>query len=248
MKNIVFYSAGISPALSAACAWLTASGYTVAKSPDESVTHLLLPVPSLEPDGRLKGGEALESVLAQLPEHVAVFGGNLNTPLLANYLTVDFLKDEPYLCENAAITADCAIRIIRNNLPRAIKGTTILIIGWGRIGKHLARMLQNLGADVTVAARKASDRGMLDSLGFHTELPENLNGNLTGYQVIINTAPELIITDSPNCLKIDLASSKGIAGDDVIWARGLPGKDAPESSGELIANTAIRYANYKEEL
>ena len=43
-----------------------------------------------------------------------------------------------------------------------------------------------------------------------------------------------------NALKIDLASKPGIGGSDVIWARGLPGKDAPESSGELIAKTIIR--------
>ena len=35
-------------------------------------------------------------------------------------------------------------------------------------------------------------------------------------------------------------------GKDVIIARGLPGKDAPESSGELIARTAIRIAAGKE--
>ena len=43
-----------------------------------------------------------------------------------------------------------------------------------------------------------------------------------------------------HCIKIDLASAKGIAGDDVIWARGLPGIHAPESSGRLIAETFVR--------
>jgi hypothetical protein len=47
-------------------------------------------------------------------------------------------------------------------------------------------------------------------------------------------------TCKEDCLKIDLASHRGIEGEDVIWARGLPGKDAPESSGKLIVKTAIR--------
>jgi len=34
--------------------------------------------------------------------------------------------------------------------------------------------------------------------------------------------------------------------DDVIWARGLPGKEAPESSGELIARTVLRLIAGKE--
>ena len=33
----------------------------------------------------------------------------------------------------------------------------------------------------------------------------------------------------------------------VIWARGLPGKDAPESSGILIAKTIIRLLERKEQ-
>ena len=43
-------------------------------------------------------------------------------------------------------------------------------------------------------------------------------------------------------MKIDLASVKGMEGGDVIWARGLPGKDAPESSGVLIGKTVLRLA------
>ena len=45
---------------------------------------------------------------------------------------------------------------------------------------------------------------------------------------------------------IDLASKLGIEAEDVIWARGLPGKDAPETSGDLIARTVIRLTAKKE--
>ena len=72
---------------------------------------------------------------------------------------------------------------------------------------------------------------------------------LQGYGVIFNTVPELTLTAAdlrfcPGCIKIDLASVPGIEGDDVIHARGLPGKYAPLSSGKLIADTYIRL--YKE--
>ena len=42
-----------------------------------------------------------------------------------------------------------------------------------------------------------------------------------------------------NALKIDLASCPGMLGDDVIIARGLPGKYVPESSGRLIARRLL---------
>ena len=49
-----------------------------------------------------------------------------------------------------------------------------------------------------------------------------------------------------DALLMDLASVRGIAGDRVNWALALPGKDAPEVSGTLIAKTALRYALREE--
>jgi hypothetical protein len=47
-------------------------------------------------------------------------------------------------------------------------------------------------------------------------------------------------------VKIELASSPGLEGDDVIEALGLPGKYAPETSGKLIARTILRLCAGKE--
>ena len=51
-----------------------------------------------------------------------------------------------------------------------------------------------------------------------------------------------------NAIKIDLASVPGMNGDDVIIARGLPGKEAPESSGKLIADTILRLVERKDDV
>jgi len=119
------------------------------------------------------------------------------------------------------------------------------VIGWGRIGKCLAKLLQQLGANVTVAARKETDRAILSSLGYQAVDTANLDTK--PYRVIFNTVPTMISALSPGeALKIDLASVLGLGSSDVIWARGLPSKDAPESSGKLIAQTAIRLAIKKE--
>ena len=221
-------------------------------SPAPDVTHLLLPVPSFEPDGRIKGGGMLEHLLSDLPENIAVIGGLLQHPFLTGYKTIDLLNDSYYVAHNAAITADCAIRIAGKNLPVVFSGCPILVIGWGRIGKCLADQLRAMGARVCVAARKESDRAMLRALGFCTEDPAALSHSLIRYRVIFNTAPQPILSESqlqhcqPECLLIDLASEKGIDSKKVIWARGLPGKDAPESSGMLIARTVIRHIRHRE--
>lgn len=248
MRNPVFFLGGSTPALTHAGQILERKGQTVAVKADPQVTHLLLPVPSFCPDGTIQGGKRLEDILAELPDHVTVLGGNLKTPALDGYQKVDFLQDPLYLAENANITAHCAVKLALDHLPVTLLGCHVLVVGWGRIGKCLAELLRAMGTHVAIAARKPEDRAILKALGYGTEVPDKLTFSLMRYRVIFNTAPapvlpaERMVFCQPECLKIDLASTPGLGGDGVIWARGLPGKDAPESSGELIARTAIRLA------
>ena len=240
-------SAGHSAALGYALRFLEAVGCTVLPCPDESATHLLLPVPSFGPDGQLVGGGDLEAALAQLPKSITVIGGNLQTPVLNGYNTVDLLQDPAYVSENASITAYCAVRLAGEMLPIIWKGLPVLVIGWGRIGKCLAQLLQQMGAKVTVAARKDTDRAMLTALGYATLPTKGLSGER--YRVVFNTAPEMVMPDCEgDGLYMDLASKPGLGGDNVVVARGLPGKLAPESSGRLIAHHVLTILNKELDL
>lgn len=244
MNYCKFYTAGYTAALSYAINHLKKENCTILSQP-EGATHLLLPVPSFEPDGRIKGGGELELLLSKLPRGITVLGGNLSRPELSEYHTVDLLQDPLYLAENASITAHCAIKLAMGKLPVILQGCPVLVIGWGRIGKCLSALLRQIGADVTVAARKEADRAMLKALGYGSVSTEGIN--TTKYRVIFNTVPVMISPDTQgDALKIDLASSLGMGSSDVIWARGLPNKDAPESSGALIARTAMRLTSGKE--
>ena len=239
MQPCRIYLSGYTPALAFAAKELTARGF--APTADlTSATHLLLPVPSFDTDGTIKGGGKPERVLERLPKDAEIIGGNLDRPEFGEYRTFDLLKDPFYCAENAHITACCAIKLTMNKLPAVLTGQKVLIIGWGRIGKCLASLLRQLGADVTVAARKETDRAALTSLGYRAIDTKDLDP--LPYRVIYNTAPAMVLPQCPgNALKIDLASRLGIGGLDVVWARGLPGRDAPESSGLLIARTLLRH-------
>lgn len=229
MSGITVFPMGEGPALRFAVRELSKQGVQIAPSMSDEVTHVLLPVPT-------KGIDPKE-----IPENVTVIGGNLSC-IPDTYSKVDLLREEQYLAENAALTADCALRLLGENLPVAFRDCPILIIGWGRIGKCLARMLKELGAKVWVAARKPSDLGMLTALGYGTEEIGMIDPR--GYRAIINTAPAPVLPESGKegvCVKIDLASRLGMEGENVIWARGLPGKMLPESSGKLIAQGVLRH-------
>ncbi len=244
MKNPLFYTAGDTPALQHARNQLQHWGYAPAAAPSEHITHLLLPVPSMEAPGILKGGTSLEAVLKSLPPEVTVMGGML--PPLPNP-TIDFLADEHYLIENAAITADCTMQLLQKHHVGSLQDTSVLIIGFGRIGKCLAPLLLHSGAAVTVAVRKESYLPEIEKAHCRGILTDDWQPRQ--YAVIINTAPMPVLTQedaAPDALLIDLASVKGISGDRVLWARGLPNKHASEASGALIAKTALRCVTRKE--
>ncbi len=241
MNSRLIYPIGTTPACRYAADCLRQAGIPLTDHPSPEVTHLLLDVPSFGP-GR---GEQMERILRMLPHDVAVVGGNLDQSPVDIPSPMDLLQDSEYVAENAAITADCALQIAMPMLSRTIAQSPALIIGWGRIGKCLSSLLKALGCTVTVAARKETDRAMLRALGYQAADPARLPGNLWDYRIIFNTVPELLLTQAQlrqtkACVKIDLASRRGLEGDDVVWARGLPGVCAPESAGELIARTLIR--------
>lgn len=241
MDHILVYCACTGGASKYAADRLKSAGISLADHPMPEITHLLLDVP-------LK--KIPEGLLERLPEKITVVGGNLSIAELEGYRKMDLLQDAEYLARNAAITADCALRVAMQRMETTFRDTPTLIIGWGRIGKCLAALLRSLDCPVTVAVRKERDRAILNALGYQTTDAAQIK-NLDQYRLIFNTAPCPVLDLAQlkicsRCIKIDLASIRGLGGEDVIWARGLPGVYAPESSGHLIAERFLK--RYKEGL
>ena len=220
MNNIRIFPAGDSPAVEYAVEYLKEAGISVG---EENATHLLVNVPTKPAD------------FGWISPKTTLIGGNLDW-LAPAVDRIDLLKDEIYVAENAHLTADCTVRLLGQHLKCQFRDCPVLIIGWGRIGKCLAAMLRNLDAKVAVAARKKADLAMVQALGY---TPVSMD-KIPDYPVVVNTAPAPVLGVGEG-LRIDLASQKGIAGENVIWARGLPGKMLPQSSGKLIAQAILRH-------
>jgi len=252
MKKVLLYIPIRTKNLKYCSILLQNSGIDTTDTPSNEVTHLLLPAPTFQSSGKITGSQDLSELLDSVPKNVTVIGGNLDSPLLYGYRTFDLLRNEDYLAKNAAITAECALRIAMQDLPVTLAEAPTLILGWGRIGKHLAKLLYELGCSISVAARKESDLGMISSLGFHAVPYSSLTPQSSNYRILFNTVPAEVLPAQiaekfpKNCKMIDLASSPGISSDRVIWARGLPGKIAPESSGQLISKTVLNYLSQEE--
>src|SRR5699024_8407712 len=75
----------------------------------------------------------------------------------ANVQIVDYFHDEALQVKNAIPTAEGTIQLVMEKLPTTIHGANIIVLGFGRIGKVLAHLLRQMGANVSVRARKSTD-------------------------------------------------------------------------------------------
>lgn len=164
---------------------------------------------------------------------------------------VDILKREELAVLNTIATAEGTIQVAIENTNKILHGSEVLILGFGRIGKVLARKLAGLSARVTCAARKDEDLAWIQAYGHKATNINSIGPNLSQFDIIINTVPHMILTEErlanvkKECLLIDLASNPG--GIDkkavkdknlkFVWALSLPGKVAPTTSAEFIKDT-----------
>jgi len=168
-----------------------------------------------------------------------------------NVYSVDILKREEMAVLNAIPTAEGAIQIAMEEMPITLHGSNALVLGYGRIGKILAKSLSALGANVFVEARKHSDLAWIKSFGYKPIHLSNIENYLEQMDVIFNTIPCIVLVANKlkkirkDCLVIDLASKPGgidfdsakNLGIKVIWALSLPGKVAPVTAANYIKET-----------
>ena len=170
---------------------------------------------------------------------------------------IDILKREELSVLNAISTAEGAIQIAMEQTDITLTGSNILVLGFGRIGKVLSKMLAGIGANVYCEARKPQDLAWIQAFGYTPIDLKNLDENLNKFDVIINTIPSVVL-DSNNldkikqdCLIIDLASNPGgVDREEVkrknikfVWALSLPGKVAPVTSAKYIKETVYNILN-----
>jgi dipicolinate synthase subunit A len=159
---------------------------------------------------------------------------------------VPYYEDEVYVIENAALTAEGAVELLMRRSSRALVGMQVLVVGYGRIGRALGTRLRALGAEVTVAARGATQRAAARTQGLLTVDMSQLTGR---YDSVINTVPAQVLTDDfGGALCIDLASAPGGWPPEtaVLKAPGLPGLYAPRAAADVMAEAIYRVMEGKE--
>jgi dipicolinate synthase subunit A len=168
-----------------------------------------------------------------------------------NVYCIDFFEREEMTVLNAIPTAEGAIQIAMEEMPITLHDSNSLILGFGRIGKILSKMLKGIGAQVFVEARKYSDIAWIKGYGYTPVNLNELENYLSKMDVIFNTVPHIILDNEmlskirKDTIIIDLASKPGgvdfekakRAGLKAIWALSLPGKVAPITAAKFIKET-----------
>lgn len=218
---------------------------------------LLLPLP-LTRDGETVANASLS--LAEVEEVICRFSTLLcgaPTPSLcqkaeqAGVRVVDLLREEAYITPVAHMTADATLGLLLTRTKRRFCDLSVGILGYGRIGRCLAKELLCLGARVTVFAR-GKEKPVLAKADGVTKVEEMPRGAeaLASLSVLINTVPaptvsEEILKSLPSdLLLIELATGIHFpisAAQPLVLGHGLPGKILPLSAGELLADLCLPY-------
>lgn len=170
-----------------------------------------------------------------------------------NITILDIVKREELAVLNAISTAEGALQIAINETPKNLHGNNVLVLGFGRIGKVLSKMLDGIGANVACEARKTADLAWIKAYGYKPINLIELKEQIGKYDIIINTIPyvlldkEMLLEVKKDALIIDLASNPGGVDRNAVkelgikfnWALSLPGKVSPVTSAEFMKETLI---------
>lgn len=165
----------------------------------------------------------------------------------------DYYQREDFLIPNALLTAEGAVSIALKEYGKSIFSSRCLVVGFGRIGKILAKLLKNMGAKVTVSARSIKDVSLAKISGFETTNVSKISEK-ADFDLIFNTVPAPVLNEDvlgyliSARMIIDLASAPGgtdkLAAEELgiklISALGIPGKCFPEAAGEIIADVIYK--------
>lgn len=156
--------------------------------------------------------------------------------------------DACYTRLNALLSAEGAICCLMQKINFALRGARCCVIGYGRIGAELTRLLSAFGARVAVAARRAESREDAEAAGALAAKISALRDILPAQDCVINTVPARVLDENTlralrqGAIVMDLAAPPyGLDFEAAARLRvnahlesGIPARYAPLSAARLL--------------
>lgn len=219
---------------------------------------VVLPYPSVKSDQIVGLSKNEQTELALLSSGNILIGGSFSASFLQalpqDIQVIDVSTSEPFLMNNARLSAECALGKAIVTYPGALRGSKVLVMGYGRIGAELSRLLLACGAEVCVFARNPENKPHPPYLNMCDLASHHCEGAFSEFQCIFNTIPKPIIdlqiirSLREDCYFYELASAPGglFEGAELplkeryLKLPGLPGKYAPAQAGKFYAQEILR--------
>lgn len=212
--------------------------------------NIILPLPTIA-NGCISGtGISVSSFNSILDGRQTIFCGNIK-PDIFSCRAFSYYEDEGFLIKNSRLTAQGTLRIILDNISEDLHSLSAAVIGYGRCGKEICKILKNAGLRVTSFSRRRETITLAENDGVCAEHCRNINSKAGSFDITVNTVPFNLIDSSGlekltnDNIYIEIASKPygfNIAGADkfnfrYVLAESLPGKYTPVSAGRNIADT-----------
>lgn len=221
---------------------------------------LILPIPGIDNHGLVKTTSKTklyfnEEVVKFFQPHILVLVGMASTYLLNlrdkySFTLIETAELNDFAILNSIPSAEGAIAKAMELTSITIHNSKSMVIGFGRVGITLARMLKGLGANTYVAARSSEQLARAMEMNCHIVNLKQIDEILPKMEIIFNTVPCLILPKQKlkllkhDCVIIDLASAPGgldyhaaeELGITAYLAPGLPGRVAPVTAGNILGS------------
>jgi dipicolinate synthase subunit A len=228
----------------------------------KDVDAIILPAVGSDDDGVVESIYSNEKLillgqyLDSLPKNSKIYTG-IAKPYLKKLCSdhkidlVELFQRDDIAIYNSIPTAEGALMMAIQHTDFTIHGSHCMVLGFGRTGFTVARMLRNLGAHVKVGVQLSGHFARAFEMGFQPFYTSDLQDQVSTVDIIFNTVPDAIITAHiiaripSRTVIIDLASKPGGTdfrfaekrGIKAILAPSLPGLVAPQTAGRFLANT-----------
>ncbi len=222
----------------------------------EGADVVVAPVPLIAPDGTLYAPQWPDPLYPDAAAFARVKPGALliigtSTPALNSlarergFRIREYGEDDELMILRAPTVAEGAIGLTIANTEISIHNAQALVIGFGRIGFSMTRLLLGMNARVTVTARNPAQRARAWEMGARTVALDQLAEEAACTDMVFNTVPALLLTRDvlkgmrPDVFVLDMAGTPGGTdfsaaselGIKAILGRGL-GSRAPKTAGQ----------------
>lgn len=199
----------------------------------DKIDYLVLPIPCTRDGEYINNTNLRFCDILPLVQNAGIFLGckeRINFDFNTNKV-YDLGESETFKLKNAILTVEGVLALSIKSTLFSIYGSTILVTGYGRVGKYLVKQLKSLGAKVYIIEKdisKTKGESNVFVASSVKDLPKDIEFN-----IIYNTINENILDRYSLTTVFDIANV--LSGYNVVSTNSLPAIYSAYSSAKIVA-------------